>query len=159
MTESKNSSTATAPSLIGPPSDDAARPLVVAHRGASADAPENTLAAFELAGRQGADGIEFDVRLAADGVPVCIHDETLRRTASLDTAVSSLTSLELARLDAGSWFNRRHPARSRTHFAREGVPTLERVLDTFGPRFRVLHVELKCPPRSTPRPARRRTSG
>lgn len=120
--------------------------LIIGHRGASAHAPENTHAAFALAFRQGADGIEFDVRLAADGVPVCIHDETLRRTASLDTAVSSLTSLELARLDAGSWFNRRHPARSRPHFAREGVPTLERVLDTFGPRFRVLHVELKCPP-------------
>ena len=119
------------------------RPLVVAHRGASADAPENTMAAFEVARRHGADGIEFDVRLAADGIPVCIHDATLRRTAALDAAVSSLTSAELARLDAGSWFNKRHPARSRPEFAREGVPTLERVLDTFGPRFRVLHVELK----------------
>lgn len=122
------------------------RPLVVAHRGASADGPENTLAAFELARRQGTDGIEFDVRLAADGVPVVIHDETLRRTASLDRAVTSLTSAELARLDAGSWFNRRHSARSRPEFADEGVPTLARVLDLFGPRFRVLHVELKCPP-------------
>ena len=119
------------------------RPLVVGHRGASADAPENTLAAFELARRHGADGIEFDVRLAADGVPVCIHDATLRRTAGLDTAVSSLTSAELARLDVGSWFNSRYPARARPEFAREGVPTLGRVLDTFGPHFRVLHVELK----------------
>jgi glycerophosphoryl diester phosphodiesterase len=120
------------------------RPLVVAHRGASADAPENTLAAFELARQNGADGVEFDVRLAADGVPVVVHDETLRRTASLDRAVSSLTSAELARLDCGSWFNRRFPARARPEFTREGVPTLERVLDLFGPRFRVLHVELKC---------------
>ena len=120
-------------------------PVVVAHRGASADAPENTLAAFELAREQGADGIEFDVRLTADGVPVVIHDETLRRTASLDRAVGSLTSAELARLDAGSWFNRRHPARSRPEFANEGVPTLARVLDLFGPSFCVLHVELKCP--------------
>jgi glycerophosphoryl diester phosphodiesterase len=120
------------------------RPLVVAHRGASADAPENTLAAFELAHERGADGIEFDVRLAADGVPVVIHDETLQRTAALDHAVSSLTSAELARLDAGSWFNRCRPARSRPDFAREGVPTLARVLDLFGPRFRMLYVELKC---------------
>lgn len=102
------------------------------------------MAAFELARRHGADGIEFDVRLAADGVPVVIHDETLRRTASLAAAVDSLTSAELARLDCGSWFNRRFPARARTEFAREGVPTLARVLDLYGPRFSVLHVELKC---------------
>jgi glycerophosphoryl diester phosphodiesterase len=119
-------------------------PLVVAHRGASADAPENTLAAFGLAQRAGADGIEFDVRLAADGVPVCIHDETLRRTALREGEVASLTSAELARLDAGTWFNRRHPARARAEFAREGVPTLARVLELFGRRFSVMHVELKC---------------
>lgn len=118
---------------------------MVAHRGASAGAPENTLAAFGLARGHGADGIEFDVRLAADGVPVVVHDETLLRTAALDRAVNSLTSAELARLDAGSWFNRRFPARARPEFAGEGVPTLATVLDLFGPRFRVLHVELKCP--------------
>jgi glycerophosphoryl diester phosphodiesterase len=124
---------------------EADRPLVVAHRGASTDAPENTLAAFELARQCGADGIEFDVRLAADGVPVVIHDETLRRTALLDRAVTSLTTAELARLDAGSWFNRRFPAHARPEFAHEGIPTLAHVLDLFGPRFGVLHVELKCP--------------
>ena len=142
MTDSEHSPNASA--VIDRPLSGAHRPLVIAHRGASADAPENTLAAFELAHCHGADGVEFDVRLAADGVPVCIHDATLRRTASLDGAVASLTSAELARLDAGSWFNRRRPARSRPEFANEGVPTLARVLDIFGPRFRALYVELKC---------------
>ena len=120
------------------------RPLIIGHRGASAHAPENTLAAFERALRDGADGVEFDVRLAADGVPVVIHDATLRRTALRDGAVSSLTSSELTRLDAGTWFNRRRPTRAREEFSREGIPTLARVLQLFAPRFRVLYVELKC---------------
>lgn len=124
--------------------NDPSRPLVVGHRGASAHAPENTLAAFERARRDGADGVEFDVRLAADGVPVVIHDATLRRTALEGGAVSSRTSSELSRLDAGTWFNRRRPARAREEFSREGIPTLARVLQLFAPRFRVLYVELKC---------------
>ena len=123
---------------------DTGRPLVVGHRGASAHAPENTLAAFERARRDGADGVEFDVRLAADGVPVVIHDATLRRTALRDGEVSSYTSAQLARLDAGTWFNRRRRARAREGFSREGVPTLARTLELFAPRFRVLYVELKC---------------
>ncbi|MCA1613516.1 MAG: glycerophosphodiester phosphodiesterase [Acidobacteria bacterium] len=123
---------------------DAGRPLVVGHRGASARAPENTLAAFGRALRDGADGVEFDVRLAADGVPVVVHDATLRRTALRGGAVSSHTSAELARLDAGTWFNRRRPARAREEFSREGIPTLARVLQLFAPRFRALYVELKC---------------
>ena len=56
------------------------RPLIIGHRGASADAPENTLAAFALALEQGADGIELDVQLCADGVPVVMHDDTVDRT-------------------------------------------------------------------------------
>jgi glycerophosphoryl diester phosphodiesterase len=56
------------------------RPLIIAHRGASAFAPENTLAAFQLAKDAGAEGVEFDVHLARDGVPVVVHDEDLRRT-------------------------------------------------------------------------------
>jgi len=125
---------------------DSERPLVVGHRGASAHAPENTLAAFERAHRDGADGIEFDVRLAADRVPVVIHDATLRRTALRPGAVSSHTFAELARLDAGTWFNRRRPARAREEFSREGVPTLAETLRLFAPRFSVLYVELKCAP-------------
>jgi glycerophosphoryl diester phosphodiesterase len=120
------------------------KPLVVGHRGASAHAPENTLAAFALALADGADGLEFDVRLARDGVPVVIHDSTLRRTARRDGKVASLSSLALAEIDVGSWFNRRFPARARDEYASERVPTLAQVIELFAPRCRALYVELKC---------------
>lgn len=123
---------------------DAARPLIIGHRGASKVAPENTLAAFERALQDGADGIEFDVRLARDGVPVVIHDATLKRTAHLDASITALSSSELAGIDVGSWFNRRFPAHAQNSFTRENVPTLSRVFETIAPRCRVLYVELKC---------------
>ena len=119
-------------------------PLIIGHRGASAVAPENTLAAFERALADGADGIEFDVRLARDGVPVVIHDATLRRTAAIDAPIASLSSSDLSAVDVGSWFNRRHPARAVDAYARETVPTLARVFETVAPRCRLLYVELKC---------------
>ncbi|HEU5169639.1 MAG TPA: glycerophosphodiester phosphodiesterase family protein [Gemmatimonadales bacterium] len=74
--------------------DLSARP-VIAHRGASADAPENTLAAFELAVRQGADALELDLRLSRDGVPVALHDPTLDRTTPLRGPVAAFTMVEL----------------------------------------------------------------
>ncbi|HEY0083555.1 MAG TPA: glycerophosphodiester phosphodiesterase family protein [Pyrinomonadaceae bacterium] len=119
-------------------------PLIIGHRGASASAPENTIAAFERALRDGADGIEFDVRLARDGVPVIIHDATLRRTAGIDAPVAALSSTDLSATDVGSWFNRRHPARAAELYARETVPTLARVFEIVAPRCRLLYVELKC---------------
>lgn len=70
-------------------------PLIIGHRGASAVAPENTMAAFEAAIAAGADGIEFDVRLSRDGVPVIIHDDTLQRTHGLRRRVVDLTAEEL----------------------------------------------------------------
>lgn len=119
-------------------------PLVIAHRGASAHAPENSLAAFERALHDGADGFEFDVRLASDGVPVVIHDANLRRTAGRNVEIASLSSSELARVDVGSWFNRRFPARAREEFADERIITLAQVITKFAPRCRALYVELKC---------------
>ena len=119
-------------------------PLIIGHRGASAHAPENTHAAFERAFDGGADGIEFDVRLARDGVPVCIHDATLRRTALREGVVEALDSAELSTLDAGTWFNRRDPSSARDDFTRERVPTLSAVFESFGERARVLYVEMKC---------------
>jgi glycerophosphoryl diester phosphodiesterase len=77
------------------------RPLLLGHRGASADAPENTLRAFRLALEQGADGIEFDVQPGADGVPVVIHDDSVDRTTDGRGRVRQLPWSELARLDAG----------------------------------------------------------
>lgn len=119
-------------------------PLIIGHRGASADAPENTLAAFDRALRGGADGVEFDVRLARDGVPVCIHDATLGRTALRPERVDALTSAELREVDAGTWFNRRFPQLACDDYARERIPTLAEVLELVGPRSQVVYVEMKC---------------
>jgi glycerophosphoryl diester phosphodiesterase len=110
------------------------RPLVIAHRGASADAPENTIAAFELALAQGADAIELDVHLSRDDHPVVIHDWTLERTTDGAGPVRDRSVRELKRLDAGGW---RGPA-----FAGQRIQTLQEVLERFGGRGRLV-VELK----------------
>ena len=78
--------------------------LILAHRGASGYAPENTLAAFDLGHRMGANGIETDVQLSRDGVMVLIHDERVDRTTDGSGRVADLTWEELSRLDAGGWF-------------------------------------------------------
>lgn len=77
-------------------------PLIIGHRGASAVAPENTIAAFQAAIDAGADGVEFDVRLSRDNVPVIIHDDTLRRTVGLRKRVADLTAEELREVDVPS---------------------------------------------------------
>ena len=79
-------------------------PLIIGHRGSSALAPENTLAAFRHAIADGADGIEFDVRLSSDGVAVVIHDPTLERTGLLKHRVSHVTAADLQTTDVGTWF-------------------------------------------------------
>jgi glycerophosphoryl diester phosphodiesterase len=117
--------------------------LNIAHRGASGEAPENTLAAFDLALRQGADGIEFDVHLSSDGVPVVIHDSRLERTTSGSGRVGDLPSAILKRLDAGSWFNRRYPARALNRYAGLKVPTLAEVLAWVRKRKCLALVEIK----------------
>lgn len=118
-------------------------PLIIAHRGASIIAPENTLAAFALAIDLGADGIELDVRLSRDGVPVVIHDATLRRTGLREEAVVGMDAKQLGAVDAGSWFNRAHPKRAREEYAREGVPTLDQVFRLLRDRDARLYVEMK----------------
>lgn len=105
-----------------------ARPLLIAHRGASADAPESTIAAFELALEQGADGLELDVHLSADGHPVVIHDFTLERTTDGAGPVSALRVRELKRLDAGGWHDGR--------FRGQRIQTLQEVLERFRDRTR-----------------------
>jgi glycerophosphoryl diester phosphodiesterase len=112
------------------------QPLIIAHRGASATAPENTLAAFRAAIDAGADGVEFDVQLASDGVPVVIHDTTLKRTAGVDKRVADLTSAELGTADVGSWFG--------LQFAGEAVPTLEQTLQLLSDHDGPIYIELKC---------------
>jgi glycerophosphoryl diester phosphodiesterase len=117
-------------------------PLIIGHRGACAFAPENTLASFEVAFRGGADGVEFDVRLARDGVPVVIHDPTLIRTAQLPGTVESHDSAFLTRLNAGAWFNEQNPELASEEFAGEHVPTLAQVFERYAGRH--LYVEMKC---------------
>jgi len=104
---------------------------VIAHRGASALRPENTLAAFELAVQLGADAFELDIHLSADGIPVVIHDPTLDRTTDSRGSVSRHTVVELQRTDAGARFS---PDGGRTFpFRGQGlrIPTLSQVLASF----------------------------
>ncbi len=110
------------------------RPLVFGHRGASHAAPQNTLAAFRRAVEMGADGVELDVHLSADGVPVVIHDEKVDGTTDGQGLVTAKPLAELKELDAGSKFDPK--------FAGERIPTLEEVLAEVGNRLRV-NIELK----------------
>src|SRR5512139_19181 len=109
------------------------QPVIFAHRGASAHAPENTIAAFELALAQQADAVELDVKLSADGQVVVIHDPTVDRTTNGKGRVRDLTLSQLKALDAGSSFS--------TQFAGEKIPTLEEVFETVGKRT-FINVEL-----------------
>ena len=102
-------------------------PLIFAHRGASADAPENTLSAFGLAQAQNADGIELDVQLSADGWPVVIHDATVDRTTNGKGKVVEFSKSDLQALTIG---------------ADERIPTLDEVFETFGPLF-IYNIEIK----------------
>ncbi len=112
---------------------DLPRPLVIAHRGDSRNAPENTLAAFELAIHKGAPAIELDAKLTADGEVVVMHDATVDRTTDGHGAVSILSLAEIRRLDAGSKFS--------ADFAGEHVPTLAEVFETAAPKA-MIDIEL-----------------
>jgi glycerophosphoryl diester phosphodiesterase len=110
------------------------RPIVIAHRGFSAEAPENTLASVRAAIAAGADMIEVDVTLTADGEVVVIHDDTLDRTTDGSGLVVAHSLEQLLRLDAGAWFARR--------FRGERIPTLAQVLDEVRGRI-LINVEIK----------------
>lgn len=112
-------------------------PLIIGHRGASRHAPENTLASFRLAWDQGADGIESDFRLTADGRIVCIHDATTARTASENLCIAESSLDELRRLDAGSW--------KGTAWAGAVIPTLDEVLAAL-PSGTWFFIEIKSGP-------------
>ena len=109
------------------------RPIIFAHRGASAYAPENTIAAFELALTQQADAIELDVKLSADGHVVVIHDSTVDRTTNGRGRVKDLSLSELRSLDAGNSFSEK--------FHGEKIPTLDEIFETVGRRT-FINVEL-----------------
>ena len=117
--------------------------LIVAHRGASHDAPENTLAAFELAWERQADAIEGDFYLTKDEQIACLHDRTTKRVAPRQKVltVADSTMEELRTLDVGSW---KHP-----RYAGERIPTIEQVLKAV-PAGKQIFVEIKCGPEILP---------
>lgn len=110
-------------------------PEIIAHRGASADAPENTMAAFRLARAQGAQWIELDVMLSGDLKPVVLHDETMHRTASDERAVRDLSLEDLQKLEVGSWFSR--------NFTGERIPVLQDVLSFCAHNGMGMNLEIK----------------
>ncbi len=116
-------------------------PNIVAHRGASHDAPENTLSAFKLAWSQGADAIEGDFFLTADRQIVCIHDNDTTRLAGEQRMVESSTADQLRALDVGSWKD--------SKWRGEKIPLLREVLDTV-PRGKAIVIELKSDKRIVP---------
>jgi glycerophosphoryl diester phosphodiesterase len=113
----------------------------IAHRGYSAIAPENTLAAFQAALAVQADGVELDVHLSADGVPVVIHDGVLTRTTDGEGDVNAFPLRQLQALDAGSWFS---PA-----FAGQRLPTLRQAMELLCGRT-IPYIELKSPDTASP---------
>ncbi|MFS8203127.1 glycerophosphodiester phosphodiesterase [Streptomyces sp. CWNU-52B] len=121
------------------------QPLVVAHRGASAQAPENTLAAIDRADRLGFRWVENDVQRTKDGQLVVIHDESLARTTDVEEVfpdrapwkVKDFTAAEIARLDAGSWFSPR--------YAGARVPTLKQYMNRVSHNHQKLVLEIKSP--------------
>ena len=110
-------------------------PVIVGHRGASALAPENTLASIEKAIACGVDAVEIDIRLSSDGAVVVIHDARLQRTTDGKGKVRDLTVDELKRVSAGKWFSRK--------FSDEKIPTLDEVMKYINGRVG-LNVEIKA---------------
>jgi len=109
--------------------------IVIAHRGASGYAPENTIAAFNKALDMKADGIEIDVHLSKDGYVVVSHDEKLGRTSNGSGFIKDFTLEELKKLDFGSWFS--------SEYANERIPTLEEVLCLLRDKDILLNIEVK----------------
>lgn len=118
-----------------------ADPLIVAHRGASAEAPENTIPAFELAWEQGADAIEGDFHLTKDGHIVCVHDDNTKKVAGKDVRVRDTRLADLKALDVGSHHG--------GEFKDVRIPTLAEVIQTI-PQGKKLYLEVKCGPEIVP---------
>lgn len=118
---------------------------IVAHRGASHDAPENTMAATRLAWKQKADAVETDIYLSKDGKLIVSHDKTGKRTAGRDVAFAEITQAEARELDAGSWKDPK--------FKGEKIPLLEEQIASIPPGKRML-VEIKIGPEIVPELAR-----
>tara|TARA_R110002111_G_scaffold262851_2_gene341815 strand:- start:9952 stop:10746 length:795 start_codon:yes stop_codon:yes gene_type:complete len=114
---------------------------IIGHRGASYDAPENTLASINLAWQHNADAVEIDIYLSKDGQIVAYHDKTTKRIGGRNRAVKSQTFAELQTLDVGAWKNAKYKA--------ERIPTLTQILQTI-PEQKRLFIEIKCGPEVLP---------
>jgi glycerophosphoryl diester phosphodiesterase len=110
---------------------------IIAHRGYSARAPENTLVAIDAAVAARADAVEFDLQVSADGVPILFHDDALERTSDGQGAVRDKTLAELRGLDTGAWFS--------AEFAGEPLPTFSEALTLARGRVRRVYPEIKGP--------------
>jgi len=117
--------------------DDTSLPWIIAHRGARVEAPENTKSAFDKAVSYPIDGIELDVQITLDGVPVIFHDKFLTKKSNISGSISDYQYLELSQFDFGAWFSE--------DFHGEKILTLEQVLIYYGFKTR-LFVEIKSPP-------------
>lgn len=119
--------------------------LVIAHRGASGYAPEHTLAAYDLALQLGCDFLEQDLQMTRDGVLVCMHDDTLDRTAVGCTGrVIDHAWRDIETCDVGTWFNDAYPERARESYERQRIPTLADVLERYRDRS-AFYIETKTP--------------
>jgi glycerophosphoryl diester phosphodiesterase len=118
---------------------DLSRPIIIAHRGDKTHAPENTLAAYKLAAENGADAIEFDVKLTADGRAIALHDQMVNRTTNGKGKIYQLPFGAVRELDAGAWFSEK--------FRGERIPTLDEVFETVGKR---LHMDVELTNYATP---------
>jgi glycerophosphoryl diester phosphodiesterase len=122
-------------------------PRIIAHRGGGALAPENTLAGLRIAARMGCRGVEFDVAVTADGVPILMHDETLERTTNGVGFVAAKTAAEVACLDAGGKHHRAFAVEpARPAGSTLGVPTFQAALQTCTELGLWMNVEIKPTP-------------
>lgn len=121
--------------------------LLIAHRGASAIAPEHTLASYQLAMGMGADYIEIDLQMTKDDVLVALHDDIVDRTTDGSGKVAEMDLADIKKLDAGSWFNAEKPDRARDEYVGIQVPTLEEIFTTFGDSANY-YIEAKEPGKS-----------
>lgn len=145
-TTADTATTTNASSTTAPPASDA-QVVVIAHRGASDSAPEHTFAAYDLALEQGADYIEQDLQLTADGVLIVFHDSILDRVArgpadSCTGEVATKTLAQIQACDVGSWVNEANPDAADPAYVGLRIPTLEEVLERYGPEVNY-YIEIK----------------
>ncbi|NHN32902.1 glycerophosphodiester phosphodiesterase [Paenibacillus agricola] len=114
---------------------NAYKTIIIGHRGAAGEAPENTLGSFQLALEQKAEALELDIHESADGELIVCHDATVDRTTNGSGEISLMTVEELRKLDAGSWF--------AAHFSAEKLPLLEEIF-VLVPAEIMINIEVKC---------------